>query len=49
MLPLVGVLSLAAVFVKAWHDYSQSGFNYERLVVVSGDVGSRRGRTTAPP
>ena len=27
VLPLLGFLSLAAVFVKAWHDYSQPGFN----------------------
>jgi amino acid transporter len=28
VLPLLGFLSLAVVFVKAWHDYSQPGFNY---------------------
>ncbi len=28
VLPLLGFLSLAAVFVKAFHDYSQPGFNY---------------------
>jgi amino acid transporter len=33
VLPLVGFLSLAAVFVKAWHDYSQSGFNYSQPVL----------------
>ena len=30
VLPLLGFLSLAAVFVKAWHDYSQPGFNYSQ-------------------
>ena len=30
VLPLLGFLSLAAVFVKAWHDYSQPGFNYSK-------------------
>jgi amino acid transporter len=28
LLPLAGFLSLAAVFVKAFHDYSKAGFNY---------------------
>jgi amino acid transporter len=28
VLPLLGFLALAAVFVKAFHDYSQPGFNY---------------------
>lgn len=30
LLPLLGFLSLAAVFVKAWHDFSQPGFNYSK-------------------
>ena len=28
VLPVLGFLALAVVFVKAWHDYSQPGFNY---------------------
>ncbi len=28
VLPFLGFASLAAVFVKSWHDYSQAGFNY---------------------
>jgi amino acid transporter len=28
VLPLLGFVALAAVFVKAFHDYSQPGFNY---------------------
>jgi amino acid transporter len=30
VLPFLGFASLAAVFVKAWHDYSQPDFNYSK-------------------
>jgi amino acid transporter len=30
VLPLLGFASLAAVFVKAWHDFSQPEFNYSK-------------------
>jgi amino acid transporter len=30
VLPFLGFLSLAAVFVKAWHDFSQPDFNYSK-------------------
>ena len=33
MLPLLGFASLAAVFVKAWHDYSHAGFAYSNPVL----------------
>jgi amino acid transporter len=33
VLPLLGFLSLAAVFVKALHDYSQAGFNYSKPIL----------------
>ena len=33
VLPLLGFASLAAVFVKSWHDYSQAGFNYSNPVL----------------
>ena len=33
LLPLLGFASLAAVFVKAFHDYSQAGFNYSKPIL----------------
>jgi len=33
VLPMLGFLSLAAVFVKAFHDYSQAGFNYSNPIL----------------
>jgi amino acid transporter len=33
VLPMLGFLSLAAVFVKAFHDYSQAGFNYSKPIL----------------
>jgi amino acid transporter len=33
VLPLLGFVSLAAVFVKAFHDYSQGGFNYSKPIL----------------
>ena len=33
VLPTLGFLSLAAVFIKAWHDYSQADFNYSKPIL----------------